>query len=508
MTMHRRPLGRGRSMAALGGVLMVVGSVAASGGRSAARRASPRESGNGLAGSGILVFLVGIATLALVALPYAAGDRPLGLDRWLTFAILAVAGWIGFAWRVVELLLAGAFQFSTPAQVLTNGPGLWISAIGLAILVARDLRHDPRIRVPLIGGRPARLGQRPDHPAVDRDDRAGDVGGGRRQQEGRHPAELERVAVAPERDPLDGPALDLLDRDARSRRPARRRAGRSGRSRSGPGARPLMRIGTISSTSDLMRPARPGPDEVRGGQARDRFADGARQDDQDGRVATGAEVRQGGAQEADRAPQRPVDGGLPGGLVELLEAPGGGPPELTTRRSSPPKASTAVATASPGPSGVDRSAGTASAAEPGGGRVQLLAGPADQADPRALGAERLRDRAAEPAAATADERPRAVQPEVHRQGVAVGVGGASMTISMFPRDRTGLELQPEYVAARRPALLGVASIACVDRDDREMGRPRGGRQDRRNVRFQAARIGSRQGDLGDRVPEWRVDAKE
>ena len=92
------------------------------------------ESGNGLAGSGILVFLVGIATLALLALPYASGDRPLGLDRWLTFAILAVAGWIGFAWRVVELLMAGAFQFTTPAEVLTNGPGLWLAAIGLALL--------------------------------------------------------------------------------------------------------------------------------------------------------------------------------------------------------------------------------------------------------------------------------------------------------------------------------------------------------------------------------------
>jgi hypothetical protein len=120
-------------MAALGGVLMVIGSVLPwwhVGGTPGITA----ESGNGLAGSGILVFLVGIATLALVALPYAAGDRPLGLDRWLTFAILAAAGWIGFAWRVVELLLAGAFQFSTPAQVLTNGPGLWIAGLGLVIL--------------------------------------------------------------------------------------------------------------------------------------------------------------------------------------------------------------------------------------------------------------------------------------------------------------------------------------------------------------------------------------
>ena len=120
-------------MAALGGVLMVVGSVLPwwqVGGTPGITA----ESGNGLAGSGILVFLVGIATLALVALPYAAGDRPLGLDRWLTFAILAVAGWIGFAWRVIELWLAGAFQFTTPTEVLTNGPGLWLAAIGLALL--------------------------------------------------------------------------------------------------------------------------------------------------------------------------------------------------------------------------------------------------------------------------------------------------------------------------------------------------------------------------------------
>ena len=133
MTMHRRPLGRGRSMAALGGVLMVIGSVL-QWWQVGGTPGITAESGNGLAGSGILVFLVGIATLALVALPYAAGDRPVGLDRWLTFAILAVAGWVGFAWRVVQLLLDGAFQFSTPAQVLTNGPGLWIAAVGLALL--------------------------------------------------------------------------------------------------------------------------------------------------------------------------------------------------------------------------------------------------------------------------------------------------------------------------------------------------------------------------------------
>ena len=72
--------------------------------------------------------------MGLVALPYAAGDRPLGLDRPLSFAILAVAGWVGLAWRVVELALIGAFQFSSPVEVLTKSPGLWIAALGLVVL--------------------------------------------------------------------------------------------------------------------------------------------------------------------------------------------------------------------------------------------------------------------------------------------------------------------------------------------------------------------------------------
>ena len=133
MTMHRRPLGRGRTLAAIAGPLLVVGCVLPwwqVGGTPGITAIS----GNGLQGSGILVFLVGIATIALVVLPYAMGDRPLGLDRWLTYAILAVAGWIGFGWRVIELGLNGAFIFSSPAQVVTNGPGLWIAAIGLIVL--------------------------------------------------------------------------------------------------------------------------------------------------------------------------------------------------------------------------------------------------------------------------------------------------------------------------------------------------------------------------------------
>jgi hypothetical protein len=133
MTMHRRPLGQGRTLAALGGVIIVAGSILPWW-RVGGDPGLPAVSGNGLEGVGIIVFLVGVVTLALVALPYAVGDRPTAVDRALVYGLLAIVGWAAFAWRFVELLMAGAFQFSEPTDVFTNGPGLWVSGLGLAIL--------------------------------------------------------------------------------------------------------------------------------------------------------------------------------------------------------------------------------------------------------------------------------------------------------------------------------------------------------------------------------------
>ncbi len=131
--MQRRPLGRGRTLATVAGLAIVLGCILpwwTVGGTSGI----PAVSGNGLEHIGIVVFLCGIVTLALVALPYAAGDRPLGLDRWLSFAMLAVVGWIAFAIRIAVLIGNGAFQFDEPAQVFTNGPGLWVTGAGLVML--------------------------------------------------------------------------------------------------------------------------------------------------------------------------------------------------------------------------------------------------------------------------------------------------------------------------------------------------------------------------------------
>jgi hypothetical protein len=145
--MHRRPLGGGRTLAAIGGVVVLVGcllpwwQLSQPGGL-------PALQGNALEGSGIIVLLVGIATLLLVALPYAVGDRPTGIDRWEAYGFLAVVGWLGFGWRVLQLLQMGAFRFEEPLDLFTNGPGLWIAGIGLGILsrAAFRMSREPHYR--------------------------------------------------------------------------------------------------------------------------------------------------------------------------------------------------------------------------------------------------------------------------------------------------------------------------------------------------------------------------
>jgi hypothetical protein len=146
--MHRRPLGGGRTLAAIGGLVILVGCVLPWWQLEQPGGGLPPLSGNGLEASGILALLAGIGTLLLVALPYAVGDRPTPIDRWEAYVVLAVIGWIGLAWRVIDLVSLGAFRFTEPAQVLTNGPGLWLTGIGLAILsrAAFIMTREPHYR--------------------------------------------------------------------------------------------------------------------------------------------------------------------------------------------------------------------------------------------------------------------------------------------------------------------------------------------------------------------------
>jgi hypothetical protein len=141
MMMHRRPLGRARRLAGLAAILIVLSCFLPWFGTST-DAGLPPISGNALSGSGVIVFFVGLAVIALLALPYAAGETPMALDRPLSFLILTVIGWLALAFRVVDLATANA-------EVLfpTRAYGLWLAALGLALLsrAVYDMTRERRV---------------------------------------------------------------------------------------------------------------------------------------------------------------------------------------------------------------------------------------------------------------------------------------------------------------------------------------------------------------------------
>ena len=131
MSLHRRSLGRGRWVAAVSAVVIVVGCVLPWF-RAGGAEGIPALEGNGFFGTGILAFLAALATLALVALPYAMGDRPVAVDRWWVYAALAVTAAVGLLLRSVGIALdSGGFGTMLPDRA----PGVWLAAAGVVGLV-------------------------------------------------------------------------------------------------------------------------------------------------------------------------------------------------------------------------------------------------------------------------------------------------------------------------------------------------------------------------------------
>jgi len=146
MTMHRRPVARSRRLAAIGAVLALIGCFLPWWTRVAAAGLPPL-SGTAFESMGILVFGAAIATLALVTLPYAS-ERPVSADRWPSYAVIGLIGWLGFAYRILELAGERAFSFAEPADIVTRIPGLWLVAIGLLIMARAtyEMLQEPRLR--------------------------------------------------------------------------------------------------------------------------------------------------------------------------------------------------------------------------------------------------------------------------------------------------------------------------------------------------------------------------
>jgi len=129
--MNRRVLGRGRALAAIGAIMTLVACVLpwyTTGGHPLGL---PPTSVNAFDGPGILVFIAAIAIVALILLPYAAGDQPLTVDRALSFAIVAGLGIVGLVLKVVLQLGYGEPTGMFPDRA----PGLWLAGVGLAIVI-------------------------------------------------------------------------------------------------------------------------------------------------------------------------------------------------------------------------------------------------------------------------------------------------------------------------------------------------------------------------------------
>jgi hypothetical protein len=88
---------------------------------------------------GLVVLLAGLGTLALIALPYAMGPRPVAIDRGIVFGILAVAALAGCVLWVTAVMAA-------PQGLLPTGAyGFWIASLGAIMLgrAAFEISQEP-----------------------------------------------------------------------------------------------------------------------------------------------------------------------------------------------------------------------------------------------------------------------------------------------------------------------------------------------------------------------------
>lgn len=125
--MNRRALGRGRLLVVIGALVTLAGMIPAwwmlpQTGRDAL-------SGNGLEGAGIIIFLAVLALIAIVVLPYATRDGDSALDRPASYVLLALMAVGAFLFRIFEI------SRFTSLGLPMEAPGLWISGLGLLIVV-------------------------------------------------------------------------------------------------------------------------------------------------------------------------------------------------------------------------------------------------------------------------------------------------------------------------------------------------------------------------------------
>jgi hypothetical protein len=125
--MNRRALGRGRLLVVLGALATLAGMVPAW--WRLGRTNAAALGGSGLEGAGIIVFLTALALLAVVTLPYATRDGDSSLDRPVSYVLLGLIAIGAFLFRIFEI------SRFTNLGLPTEAPGMWLSGLGLFIVV-------------------------------------------------------------------------------------------------------------------------------------------------------------------------------------------------------------------------------------------------------------------------------------------------------------------------------------------------------------------------------------
>jgi len=88
----------------------------------------PIVSGNGLSGAGIVVLLAAVLALVLVVFPYTGPDRPQPLDRPASFVAVTALAVIGLGVSVLQIFDSGGLGLPD------RSPGLWLAAVGIAVM--------------------------------------------------------------------------------------------------------------------------------------------------------------------------------------------------------------------------------------------------------------------------------------------------------------------------------------------------------------------------------------
>jgi hypothetical protein len=89
---------------------------------------SARTAG-GFEGSGVIVFLVCVAMLALIVLPYTLRNRQAWIDRPITYAALWFLGLAGLVSQITHLLDTEGSSLGP-----LDAPGLWLAVGGMTLV--------------------------------------------------------------------------------------------------------------------------------------------------------------------------------------------------------------------------------------------------------------------------------------------------------------------------------------------------------------------------------------